>query len=52
MSSINLYDVADSILGSFDSSLVKYTEHTLRREGISIHTNHHVEKVEKVGTLV
>ncbi|KAF8912673.1 FAD/NAD-P-binding domain-containing protein [Mucidula mucida] len=44
---INLYDVANSILGTFDSSLVSYTERTLRREGISIHTNHHVEKVEK-----
>ncbi|KIY62112.1 FAD/NAD(P)-binding domain-containing protein [Cylindrobasidium torrendii FP15055 ss-10] len=43
---ISLYDVADSILGSFDSSLVRYTEHTLRKEGINIYTKHNVEKVE------
>ncbi|KAJ8508525.1 hypothetical protein ONZ45_g9217 [Pleurotus djamor] len=43
---ISLYDVAPQILGSFDESLVKYTEKTFGRDGISIYTSHHVEKVE------
>ncbi|KAK0219768.1 pyridine nucleotide-disulfide oxidoreductase-domain-containing protein [Armillaria nabsnona] len=47
MARINLYDVADSILGTFDRSLVRYTENTLRRDGINLHLRHHVEKVEK-----
>ncbi|KAF8153138.1 pyridine nucleotide-disulfide oxidoreductase-domain-containing protein [Crassisporium funariophilum] len=45
-SKITLYDVAPNILGSFDLSLRKYTENTLAREGISILTSHHVERVE------
>ncbi|EKM78363.1 NDE2, mitochondrial external NADH dehydrogenase [Agaricus bisporus var. burnettii JB137-S8] len=43
---ITLYDVADSILSSFDQSLVKYTEKMFSREGVHILTNHHVERVE------
>ncbi|KAF8651515.1 hypothetical protein AX16_004711 [Volvariella volvacea WC 439] len=43
---ITIYDVAPSILGSFDQNLVKYTEKTLSREGIRILTSHHVERVE------
>ncbi|THV05715.1 FAD/NAD(P)-binding domain-containing protein [Dendrothele bispora CBS 962.96] len=46
LSKITLYDVAPSILGMFDEGLVKYTENSLKREGISILTSHHVEKVE------
>ncbi|KAF5350487.1 hypothetical protein D9756_008688 [Leucocoprinus leucothites] len=46
LAKITLYDVADSILTSFDRSLVKYTEKTFSREGVSILTNHHVERVE------
>ncbi|KAF9525269.1 pyridine nucleotide-disulfide oxidoreductase-domain-containing protein [Crepidotus variabilis] len=46
-SKITLYDVAPNILGTFDKSLVKYTENTLSREGVNILTSHHVERVEK-----
>ncbi|KAJ4496184.1 pyridine nucleotide-disulfide oxidoreductase-domain-containing protein [Lentinula edodes] len=46
MARINLYDVAPSILGMFDSNLVQYAEKSFRREGISIWTSHHVDKVE------
>ncbi|KAJ6591186.1 NDE1, mitochondrial external NADH dehydrogenase [Mycena vulgaris] len=46
MAKITIYDVAPSILGSFDKSLVEYTEKTFSRDGISIFTNHHVERVE------
>ncbi|PPQ97296.1 hypothetical protein CVT26_006689 [Gymnopilus dilepis] len=52
LSKITVYDVAPSILGSFDLSLRQYTEKTLSREGISILTNHHVERVEKGHMIV
>ncbi|KAK0450299.1 FAD/NAD-P-binding domain-containing protein [Desarmillaria tabescens] len=52
LAQINLYDVAPSILGSFDHDLVKYafsrdipkTGFTAKK--INIWTNHHVERVE------
>ncbi|KAF7978794.1 hypothetical protein HWV62_44856 [Athelia sp. TMB] len=47
MSKISLYDVAPEILGSFDRNLASYAEKNFAREGISIRTNHHVERVEK-----
>ncbi|KIK61346.1 hypothetical protein GYMLUDRAFT_42931 [Collybiopsis luxurians FD-317 M1] len=43
---INLYDVAPNILGTFDRNLVQFAEKTFRREGITILTSHHVNKVE------
>ncbi|KAF7439955.1 hypothetical protein PC9H_000292 [Pleurotus ostreatus] len=43
---ISMYDVAPQILGMFDESLVKYAEKTFKRDGISIFTSHHVERVE------
>ncbi|KAG6891257.1 hypothetical protein C0995_008509 [Termitomyces sp. Mi166 len=46
LAKINLYDVAPQILGNFDKNLIKYTEKTFRRDGISIWTSHHVTKVE------
>ncbi|KAF8075047.1 hypothetical protein FPV67DRAFT_1475820 [Lyophyllum atratum] len=46
LSKINLYDVAPQILSSFDKNLVRYTEKTFGRDGISILTSHHVTKVE------
>jgi NADH dehydrogenase FAD-containing subunit len=46
MAKITLYDTAPSILGSFDKSLIQYAESTFRRDGISILTRHHVERVE------
>jgi len=69
MANISLYDVAPSILGSFDQSLVqyvgfartnmllsltyflRYTEKTFQREGISVYTSHHVQRVESVSFL-
>ncbi|KAG9310244.1 NDE1, mitochondrial external NADH dehydrogenase [Chiua virens] len=45
---ITLYDVAPSILGSFDRSLSIWAEEKFRRDGISLKTRHHVERVEKV----
>eukprot|EP00919_Chromeraceae_sp_WS-2016_P041425 GHVR01098698.1.p1 GENE.GHVR01098698.1~~GHVR01098698.1.p1 ORF type:complete len:294 (-),score=31.92 GHVR01098698.1:238-1119(-) len=47
MAKITLYDVAPNILGSFDKSLGSYAENKFRRDGISIKTRHHVERVEK-----
>ncbi|KAH7909184.1 FAD/NAD(P)-binding domain-containing protein [Hygrophoropsis aurantiaca] len=47
MAKITLYDVAPNILGSFDKSLGSYAESKFRRDGISIKTRHHVERVEK-----
>ncbi|KAH6910700.1 nad(p)h dehydrogenase b1 [Coprinopsis sp. MPI-PUGE-AT-0042] len=49
---INLYDVAPNILGMFDQNLRKYTEKTLSREGINIHTSHNVERVESGKMIV
>ncbi|KAF9453319.1 NDE1, mitochondrial external NADH dehydrogenase [Macrolepiota fuliginosa MF-IS2] len=46
LAKITLYDVADSILGTFDQSLDRYTEKMFSREGVSILTNHHVDRVE------
>ncbi|KAJ7177882.1 NDE1, mitochondrial external NADH dehydrogenase [Mycena filopes] len=46
MAKITIYDVAPNILGSFDKTLVEYAEKSFSREGISILTSHHVEKVE------
>ncbi|KAK7053379.1 hypothetical protein VNI00_004005 [Paramarasmius palmivorus] len=44
---ISLYDVAPSILGMFDSTLVQYTEKKFGRDGVNIYTSHHVERVEQ-----
>ncbi|KAJ7031575.1 NDE1, mitochondrial external NADH dehydrogenase [Mycena alexandri] len=46
MAKITIYDVAPNILGSFDKTLVEYAEKSFSREGISILTSHHVERVE------
>ncbi|KAJ7789915.1 NDE1, mitochondrial external NADH dehydrogenase [Mycena olivaceomarginata] len=46
LAKITIYDVAPNILGSFDKTLVEYAEKTFSRDGISILTSHHVEKVE------
>jgi len=47
LAKITVYDVAPSILGSFDKSLGSYAERKFRRDGIAIKTRHHVERVEK-----
>ncbi|KAI9567719.1 NDE1, mitochondrial external NADH dehydrogenase [Boletus coccyginus] len=47
LAKITLYDVAPNILGSFDRSLASYAEEKFCRDGISIKTRHHVERVEK-----
>ncbi|OCH92738.1 FAD/NAD-P-binding domain-containing protein [Obba rivulosa] len=46
MAKISLYDVAPVILGSFDTGLQDYAVKKFKREGISILTQHHVERVE------
>ncbi|KAJ7057162.1 FAD/NAD(P)-binding domain-containing protein [Mycena amicta] len=46
LAKITIYDVAPNILGSFDRTLVEYAEKTFSRDGISILTSHHVERVE------
>ncbi|EMD37065.1 hypothetical protein CERSUDRAFT_114957 [Gelatoporia subvermispora B] len=46
MARISLYDVAPFILGSFDTGLQDYAVKKFKREGISILTQHHVERVE------
>ncbi|KAI0316377.1 FAD/NAD(P)-binding domain-containing protein [Amylostereum chailletii] len=43
---ISLYDVAPSILGTFDAGLAKYAEAKFRRDKIELRTSHHVERVE------
>ncbi|EIM87464.1 FAD/NAD-P-binding domain-containing protein [Stereum hirsutum FP-91666 SS1] len=43
---ISLYDVAPNILGSFDSGLAEYAEKKFKRDGITLMTSHHVERVE------
>lgn len=40
---ITLYDVAPKVLSMFDDSLSKYAMETMRREGITIKTNHHIQ---------
>ncbi|KAI0922922.1 hypothetical protein AcW1_002560 [Taiwanofungus camphoratus] len=46
MARISLYDVAPSILGSFDKGLQDFAVKKFNREGINILTQHHVERVE------
>ncbi|KAF2876780.1 pyridine nucleotide-disulfide oxidoreductase-domain-containing protein [Massariosphaeria phaeospora] len=42
---ITVYDVAAKVLPMFDSKIADYALVTLRREGISIKTQHHVESL-------
>jgi hypothetical protein len=42
---ITVYDVAPKVLSMFDESLAEYAKNTFAREGISIKTSHHVEKL-------
>ncbi|TFY65769.1 hypothetical protein EVG20_g5323 [Dentipellis fragilis] len=46
MAKISLYDVAPQILGNFDRGLAEYAEKKFRRDGITLYTSHHVERVE------
>ncbi|KAA1471917.1 FAD/NAD-P-binding domain-containing protein [Dentipellis sp. KUC8613] len=46
MAKISLYDVAPKILGNFDRGLAEYAEKKFRRDGITLYTSHHVERVE------
>ncbi|TFY57741.1 hypothetical protein EVJ58_g6846 [Rhodofomes roseus] len=43
---ISLFDVAPTILGSFDQGLQTYATQKFQREGIRLLTQHHVERVE------
>lgn len=47
MARITIYDVAPTILGSFDRSLAEYAEQKFQRDGINVKLQHHVEKVEE-----
>ncbi|RMJ21896.1 Pyridine nucleotide-disulfide oxidoreductase [Aspergillus sp. HF37] len=40
---ITLYDIAPMVLSMFDESLSRYAMDTMRREGISIKTSHHIK---------
>ncbi|PGH15937.1 hypothetical protein AJ79_02104 [Helicocarpus griseus UAMH5409] len=40
---ITLYDVAPTVLSMFDKSLSRYAMGTLKREGVTVKTNHHIE---------
>lgn len=42
---ITLYDVAPTVLSMFDKSLARYAMETLKREGVTIKTNHHIEEL-------
>ena len=42
LAKITVYDVADHVLGMFDSKLSEYAIKTFARQGISIQTSHHV----------
>ncbi|KAL5478417.1 hypothetical protein ACEPAI_2601 [Sanghuangporus weigelae] len=43
---INLYDVADRMLGGFEEGLARYAERKFARDGINLRLRHHVERVE------
>ncbi|THG99484.1 hypothetical protein EW026_g2869 [Hermanssonia centrifuga] len=43
---ISLFDVAPSILGTFDEGLQEFATKRFKREGINLLTQHHVERVE------
>ena len=49
MARINLYDVAPTILGTFDRGLAEYAEKKFSRDGIVMRLGHHVERVSDVG---
>ena len=42
---ITLYDVAPKVLSTFDDSLSKYAMETMRREGITVKTGHHIQNL-------
>ncbi|KAK2460757.1 hypothetical protein APHAL10511_007227 [Amanita phalloides] len=52
LAKITIYDVAPSILGSFDKSLVQYTMKKFSREGINILTRRVVERIESGRMIV
>ncbi|WEW54740.1 hypothetical protein PRK78_000165 [Emydomyces testavorans] len=42
---VTLYDVAPKVLSTFDKSLSEYAMKVMRREGVRIKTNHHIEEL-------
>ncbi|KAL1952504.1 hypothetical protein VTO42DRAFT_5177 [Malbranchea cinnamomea] len=42
---ITLYDVAPRVLSMFDESLSKYAMEIMKREGVTVKTNHHIQSL-------
>ncbi|GBF61050.1 external alternative NAD(P)H-ubiquinone oxidoreductase B1 [Trichophyton mentagrophytes] len=42
---ITLFDVAPTVLSTFDESLSKYAMDTMEREGVDVKTDHHIESL-------
>ncbi|KAF3481179.1 external NADH-ubiquinone oxidoreductase 2 [Arthroderma uncinatum] len=42
---ITLFDVAPTVLSTFDESLSSYAMGTMKREGVEVKTNHHIESL-------
>lgn len=42
---ISLYDIAPTVLSMFDESLSRYATEKMRREGVTIKTEHHIESL-------
>ncbi|EGD90765.2 hypothetical protein H112_01345 [Trichophyton rubrum D6] len=42
---ITLFDVAPTVLSTFDESLSNYAMDTMEREGVDVKTNHHIESL-------
>lgn len=42
---ITLFDVAPTVLSMFDESLSKYATETMKREGVTVKTDHHIKEL-------
>ena len=45
LASIAVYDIAPAVLPMFDRQLAAYAADTFRRQGIEVHTGHHLEAI-------
>jgi len=46
LATVSVYEVSDKILAAFDGELQKYASDRFQRDGISIRSEHHVERIE------